>query len=97
MREDIRYKAAGLALRCGEITTIQEVCGIIPASVVAKDLAMNYRRFITKMLGSGWPCMFDVVNFARLLDVSPVDLFAAILRDKEREKLRLIELTSKET
>lgn len=96
MIEDVRYKVAGAAFRSGEINTVREICLIVPVSTIAEDLGINYGRFVKKLIGPGWPSMADVIRFARLLNIPALDLFATILRDREAEKSRLFNFTSKD-
>jgi len=96
MTKDIRYKAAGAAFRSGEITTVREICLVVPLSTIAVDLGINYGRIVKKLFGPGWLSMGDVIRFAQLLNVPALDLCAAIMLERETEKLRLLNLTSKE-
>ncbi|TDW97152.1 hypothetical protein [Dinghuibacter silviterrae] len=68
-KKDRRYKFVATVWRSGELTSLNDIFDIIPRSVVAADLGVNYERFTRKLLKPGGFYFREIERLSVLLDI----------------------------
>lgn len=79
MLKDNRYNYVRSVWKAGDLTTFNDIFQIIPRSIVAKDLGLNYERFVKKIFRPERFTFEDVSRIARLLEIEPKILANLVL------------------
>lgn len=80
---DHRYKYVRSIWQAGDLTSFAEIFNIIPRSVVASDLHLNYERFTQKVIKPETLVYRDIQNLARLTGIEFRKLSELVIRDIE--------------
>ncbi|HTJ14416.1 MAG TPA: hypothetical protein VL547_20400 [Dinghuibacter sp.] len=81
---DHRYKYVRSVWQAGDLNSFAEIFNIIPRSVVAADLHLNYERFTKKVLKPDTLAYRDVLNLAQLTGIDFRKLSELVIRDVEK-------------
>ena len=85
MFRDNRYSYVKSVWKAGDLNTFDEIFHIVPKSIFAKDLGVNYQRFVLK-IGRPERFTFEEMNrIARLLELEPKVLANLVLIAIERK------------
>ncbi|TDX02196.1 hypothetical protein [Dinghuibacter silviterrae] len=77
--KDIRYGYVRSVWKAGDLNSFDEIFRIIPRSVVATDLHLNYERFSAKVLNPRKFSLQDIHKLALLIGMPFKDLIQLIL------------------
>jgi hypothetical protein len=80
---DHRYKYVRSIWLAGDLTSFAEIFNIIPRSVVAADLHLNYERFTKKVLRPETLAYRDIQNLSRLTGIEFKKLSELVIKDIE--------------
>jgi hypothetical protein len=81
MVRDKRYNAAQSLMEGKRIQRFKDIFEYIPKSIVARDLSLNYRSFISKVNAPNRFTVKDIARMADLIEVPYVQLFEIIIAD----------------
>ncbi len=76
-------------LEANNFKTFKEVFDIIPRSVVATDLGINYNRFVQRINEPEVFTVKELIMFSDLIGTSPSILFDLAMKDIESKKKRV--------
>jgi hypothetical protein len=88
MVKDNRYKAIKAMLDAKSFKTFKELFEIIPKSVVASDLGIQYNRFIKRIDKPEDFSLNELVTFSDLIEIEPTTLISLAMKDIESRKKR---------
>jgi hypothetical protein len=83
---DIRYKYVRSVWVAGDLTSFRDIFNIVPKSIVAIDLGLNYDRFSKKIIKPELLSFRDIMRLAKLTGIDPKDLAGLVLTDMETNK-----------
>jgi hypothetical protein len=84
---DKRYSYVRSVFMAGDLKTFSEMFNIVPRSIVATDLGLNYDRFAKKIIKLELLTIRDIRRLAKLTGVGSKDLLALV--DDEIEAIVL--------
>ena len=83
---DIRYKYVRSVWNAGDLRSFAEIFNIVPRSIVATDLGLNYDRFSKKILKPELLTFRDIQRLSRLTDIDPKSIAGLVLDQIEADK-----------
>ena len=83
---DIRYKYVRSVWTAGDLRSFAEIFNIVPRSIVATDLGLNYDRFSKKILKPELLTFRDIHRLSRLTDIDPKSIAGLVLDQIESDK-----------
>jgi hypothetical protein len=84
---DHRYKYVRSIWIAGDLKSFAEIFSIIPRSIVATDLHLNYDRFTKKVSKPEMLTYRDIRNLSRLTGIDFKSLSELVVGDIERKTL----------
>ena len=85
MFKDNRYSYVKSVWKAGDLNTFDEIFHIVPKSICAKDLDVNYQRFVLKISHPERFTFEEMNRIARLLELEPKILANLVLIAIERK------------
>jgi hypothetical protein len=80
---DSRYKYLQSIWKAGDLTSLKDIFGIVPRSIVATDIGLNYGRFSQKVLKPELFTFRDILRLAKYTEIDPKVLAEIVLKDIE--------------
>jgi hypothetical protein len=84
--KDHRYNYVRSIWMAGDLTSFTEIFNIVPRSIVASDLRLNYERFTKKILKPELLTFRDIKNLSRLTGIDLKTLAGLVIGAIEGEK-----------
>lgn len=84
--KDHRYKYVRSIWAAGDLKSFQEIFSIIPRTIVANDLHLNYERFSKKVVKSELLTFKDIRKLSRLTGIDFKALCDLIVQEIERQE-----------
>lgn len=81
MVKDDRYTAVQSVYKDGKIQKFRDIFKYLPKSVLARDLNLNYRSFVSKVNAPGRFTVSDIARMEEFIGISGSQLFDIILAD----------------
>lgn len=81
MQKDPRYKTLKVMLETGNILSFTDIFDVVPKTVVATDLGINYVRFQEKIRRPENFLLKDLMNLAELIDADPLLVLKVVVQD----------------
>lgn len=88
MTKDPRYKTLKIMIETGNIKAFEEMFNVVPKTVVATDLGINYGRFLDKLNSLQDFSLKELFKLADLIEVDNKAVVNIVLNDVERKKRR---------
>ncbi len=85
MAKDPRYKTLKVMLETGNVHTLEEVFNIVPKTVVAADLGINYTRFLARLKKPGGFTLDELLRLAVLSEIDNKTLISLVIADIEKK------------
>jgi hypothetical protein len=86
MVKDKRYGAVQSLIEAKIIQRFRDIFEYIPKTIVARDLKLNYRSFVSKINSPDRFTVKDITRMADLIEVAYVQLFEIIIADLPAKK-----------
>ncbi len=86
MTKDPRYKTLKVMIETGNIPSLEEIFNIVPKTVVAADLGINYTRFLARVSKPAEFTLDELIRLAKLIEVDNKTFVNLILTDIENKK-----------
>jgi hypothetical protein len=83
MYKDPRYRYVKSIWKAGDLSSFAEMFGVIPKSIVANDIGMNYERFAAKVYEPQYLSFREVLKIALLAEIEPLAMVKLVLTDLE--------------
>lgn len=83
MAKDKRYSTLKVMLDTGNLKSFSEVFDIIPKSVVASDLGINYTRFLVKLENLEDFTLREILKLSLQMEVEALAIITLLLKDME--------------
>jgi hypothetical protein len=84
MEEPKYYRILKAALRDGSLEYVRDIPKIVPVTVLAQDMRLNYNTISKRLLD---PCQFTMTDIRRLADLVKMDeklLFNWVMKETKR-------------
>jgi len=88
MVKDIRYGAVQSLIEAKRIQRFKDIFEYLPKTVVARDLKLNYRSFVSKINAPHRWTIQDITRMADLMELEYTRLFELIIADLPAKKKR---------
>jgi hypothetical protein len=88
MTKDPRYKTLKIMVETGNIKAFEEMFNVVPKTVVAADLGINYGRFLDKLNNLQDFSLKELFKLADFIEVDNKAVVNIVLNDVERKKRR---------
>ena len=89
MVKDNRYKAIKAMLDTNSFKSFKEVFQIIPKSVVAADLGIQYNRFVKRINKPEDFSLNELIILSNLIEIKPSILIDLAMKDIEEKKKKI--------
>ncbi len=86
MAKDLRYKTLRVMIETGNTQSLVEVFNIIPKTVIAADLGINYTRFLSRLRKPDEFTLNELIRLASLIEVENKVLLNLVLAEIEGKK-----------
>ncbi len=86
MIRDKRYGVLKVMIETGNISSFPEIFTVVPRSVIASDLGINYNRFLEKLKNLQDFTFRDILTLASFLNIDNQILVNIILSDINKTK-----------
>ena len=83
---DTRYKYVLSVWRAGDLTSLKDIFDMVPRSIVATDIGLNYGRFSQKVLKPELFTFRDLLRLAKYTEIEPKALAEIVLKDVEANR-----------
>jgi hypothetical protein len=73
-----QYRLLKLAFESGTIRRLNDIQSIVPITVLAEDMELNYNTLCKRLLDPTKLTVADISNLSMLTDIAPVEIFEHI-------------------
>ncbi len=87
MAKDQRYKTLKVMIDTGNISALEDIFNIIPKTVVAADLGINYSRFLTRLTKPAEFTLDELMRLATFIEIDSKTIIHLVLADIEKKKV----------
>lgn len=86
MPKDIRYKTLKVMIETGNTSSLEELFNVVPKTVVAADLGINYSRFQSRVNKPAEFTLEELIRLASFIETDSLNLIKLALADLEKKK-----------
>lgn len=87
METSKQYRLLKLAFENGTIRRMNDIQGIVPITVLAEDMELNYNTLCKRLLDPGKLTVTDIVHLSGLTGMMPETLFEYVAAEIEKYNL----------